>query len=273
MLDFKVTEALCTKCGQCVADCPMLIIEMQDGLPVIAAGNEDKCIRCQHCLAVCPTAAVSIAGFDPRASLSPVGAFPSAAQMEALIQGRRSTRQYKPEDLEPELIARLLNVVSYAPTGKNMREVRFTVIDERKKLAQFREKFMAGFGRLLRETKFSENMKFAVPLVYMWEKKRLDLVFRDAPHLLIASAPKTTVAPQPDCLIALTTFDLFAQTLGVGTLWCGLVTFAINNLLPELRAELGIPEDHIVGYAMAFGRPAVSYARTTQRAPFALHRV
>ena len=39
------------------------------------------------------------------------------------------------------------------------------------------------------------------------------------------------------------------------------VDFTINDLLPETRQRLGIPEDHVIGY-MSFGRPALRFHRT-----------
>jgi len=68
-------------------------------------------------------------------------------------------------------------------------------------------------------------------------------------------------------------FDLFAQANGVGTVWNGLAKRAINDLLPETRTSPGIPDDQLIGYVMAFGRPAVRYARTVQHGPALIHRV
>jgi hypothetical protein len=39
------------------------------------------------------------------------------------------------------------------------------------------------------------------------------------------------------------------------------------SVIPGLSARLGIPANHIVGYAMVFGEPAVEYHRTVQRGP------
>lgn len=74
-------------------------------------------------------------------------------------------------------------------------------------------------------------------------------------------------------MIALTTFELYAQTLGVGTVWDGLAKWIISEILPEFKTRLGIPEDHVIGYAMAFGKPAVNYTRTAQHEPAGIHFV
>ena len=77
---------------------------------------------------------------------------------------------------------------------------------------------------------------------------------------------KKPVLPAQDTLIALTTFQMIAHAHGLGTVWDGLFMMALS-LCPDLAARLGIPEQHLVGYAMAFGRPAVEYHRNVQRAP------
>ena len=273
MLDFMVNKQSCTKCGLCVADCPARIIAMADGRPVIAPDKEAACYKCQHCLAICPTGAVSILGLTPENSRPLAGNYPDPDQLEILIKGRRSVRRYKDENLEPELLQRLLEVAWHAPTGVNSRQVRFTVVDDRENLAHLRDEVMAGLGRLVRDNALPEGMGFYADFVRLWEEKGIDTIFRGAPHLLVASVPKNVPSPMPDCLIALSYFELFAQANGVGTVWNGLIKWAINDLLPETRQRLGIPEDHLVGYVMAFGWPAVRYARTVQHGPAIIHRV
>jgi nitroreductase/NAD-dependent dihydropyrimidine dehydrogenase PreA subunit len=272
MINFTIDQQKCTQCGSCVADCPARIIEMKD-VPCIAPEKEVSCYRCQHCLTICPTGAVSILGLDPAGSQPLTGTLPDAGQLELLIKGRRAVRQYLPENLAPELIQRLLNVACYAPSGMNARQVHFTVVDDRDTLAKLRDDVMTGLGKLIKESKLPPGLEFFADFYRAWEEHGVDILFRDAPHFIVVSAPQSIVSPVEDCLIALTTFELFAQSLGIGTVWDGLAKLAINDLLPEFRSRLGIPDDHLVGYAMAFGKPAVSYARTAQHQPASVHRV
>lgn len=273
MIDFNVNQQTCIKCGNCAGDCPARIISMGEGFPFITQEKEAGCYRCQHCLTICPTASVSILGLDPKNSLPLPGNMPAAEQMELLIKGRRAVRQYKPENLDAEVLQRLLEVASYSPSGMNARQVRFTVVDDREKLAKLRDDVMSGLGRIVKENKLPEGMEFFADFYRAWDEKGIDILFRGAPHFLVVSAPQNIVTPVQDCLIAMTTFELFAQTLGVGTVWDGLAKWAINDLLPEFRNRLGIPADHVIGYAMAFGTPAVHYARTAQHVPHQIHRM
>lgn len=273
MLDFEIQKESCTRCGQCVADCPARIIAMaEDGYPFIAIEKETSCYKCQHCLAICPTASVSIFGLNPALSRSITGGYPDPEQLETLIKGRRSVRRYKHENLDPVLFQRLLDVAWHAPTGVNARQVRFTVLDSKEKSAQFRDEVMTGLSILVKEGAFPAGTAYYANFVRIWEKHHIDLLFRDAPHLLVASAPKSVASPMQDCLIALSYFELFAQANGVGTVWNGLVHRVINDLLPESRQRLGIPDDHVIGYAMVFGKPDVHFVRTVQHAPALIHR-
>lgn len=275
MLNFQVNEELCTQCGKCVADCPYQCITMEKGdFPDIP--DEDMCIRCQHCFAVCPTNAISILGADPEKSLKLKYELPTAHSMETLIKGRRSTRRYKRQPLEVEIIHKLLETAWHAPTAMNAQSVLFTAtmnIDTTEALGR---EIYTRLEKMLAELDPKEDdflhgyMRTAFGA---YKEQGMDVVLRGAPHILIASAPKTTPAPKEDCLIALTTLDLLAQSMGVGTLWNGFLQMCVAYFFPDLATKLGVPENHEIGYCMVFGRPAVQYHRTVQRTPSEMNLV
>ena len=264
MIDFKIDREKCISCGGCAADCPAMIIDMRDGYPLIRPENEKRCYRCQHCLAVCPTAAVSILGRDPQQSRQLAGNLPQPEQMRTLLRGRRSVRRYLDENLDPRLIDDLLQTAWHAPCGHNARAVHFHLIDDREVLAQFREAAYAGIRENIAKSQLPARLSFFRDFVPAWEESGIDVLFRGAPHLVIASASPRSASPEADCLIALTSFELLAQSQGIGTLWNGLVKWTIEKIVPELRGQLGIPDDHKIGYCMSFGKPALIYHRTVQ---------
>jgi nitroreductase/ferredoxin len=265
MIQFRIDEERCIQCGECVEDCPAGVISMDD-YPSIT--NEEGCYRCQHCLAVCPTGAVSILGRDPDASTKLAGNMPDVAGLETLIKGRRSVRRYSGRNLEPLLIDELLDIACHAPTGVNAQAVLFTVVRDGSVMKGLREEVMAQMTKLQSEGKLPAGLveQYIGAAVTAWQEEGRDIIFRGAPHLLITSAPKEAPCPVQDTHIALTTFQLMAHARGVGTVWDGMVMMALS-LYPGLGARLGIPEDHIVGYAMVFGEPEVEYHRTVQRGP------
>ena len=270
-IEFKVDDQRCIQCGECVLDCPAGVIVLDNDLPRVS--NEAGCIHCQHCLAICPTAAISILGRDPDLSPSLAG-LPKPEELETLIKGRRTIRRYQEQDLAPELIDELLNIACHAPTGVNAESVLFTVVRERAVLDRLREHLIGRVAALKEAGKLPEGIpgNYLGRVVRAWQEKGQDILFRGAPHLLITSAPATAPCPVQDAIIALTTFQMIAHTKGVGTVWDGIFMMALNAC-PEVAAELGIPTDHTLGYAMAFGAPAVEYHRTVQRGPALVNTV
>ena len=230
-------------------------------------------MRCQHCLAVCPTGAVSILGRDPDASIK-INKSMDADGLETLIKGRRSVRRYTGRDLDPALIDELVDIACHAPTGVNAQDVLFTVVKEGGVLQGLRQEIMTELMQLQADGKLPGGFvgQYMEAAIKVWQEDGSDIIFRGAPHLLVTSAPKNAPSPAQDALIALTTFQLMAHASGVGTVWDGIFMMVLS-LCSGLDARLGIPADHLVGYAMVFGEPAVEYHRTVQRGPARVHVV
>lgn len=254
----------CTRCGECVKDCPVGIIVMAESVPTLKVEKADFCLKCQHCLAICPVAAVSVLGKDPADSRPLVGNLPSAEQVETLVRGRRSVRRFSPEPVSGDTIRRLLQTAAHAPTGRNNLGVLFSVIEDQSSMQQLREETLAGIRRSADEGRLPKGLELFGGVVKAWDRG-VDVIFRDAPHLLVVSGLKGTPTPEADAYIALATFDLLASSLGLGTLWDGFAKWALVDVAPEVGARLGIPESHQLVYTMLFGRPAVQYHRTVQR--------
>lgn len=272
-LRFTVDKDVCIGCGECVADCPYGILEMQSDLPVVGDGREGMCIGCQHCLAVCSTGALGINGLKPEDSLPLAGNQPTATQLATLMRGRRSVRRYRQEAVPAADITSLLETVAYAPTGVNNRQVLFTVIDDPRVMEDLRRTTYGRLDAIIKGGGLPPGMEFFEEMVVKALETGHDSIFRGAPHLLIASSPKDAPSADSDCHIALSYFDLLAASMGLGALWSGLAKWALTVIIPDILGKLGIPETHQVGYMMVFGRPAVAYQRTVQRKNDHVNRV
>jgi len=270
MLDFAVDASRCIQCGECADDCPVKVIELVDGVPVVTEFREKFCIRCQHCLAVCPTAALSILGKDPDASESVLA--PSADALENLMKSRRSVRRYLPKAVEKPLLDRLMAAVAYAPTGKNQRNVRITLVDDPAVMDLIRTRTIDGIRAAVETGSLPAGLEYFAKFVAPFDQGR-DVIYRGAPHMILASSPQESVSADADPFIALSHFELMAHSLGVGAVWCGFARWALMDVVPELGRALGIPADHRSVYAVMFGYPAVRYARTVQRDVRGVHRV
>ncbi len=264
MLNFIVDDSKCIRCGSCAAVCPAQIITMDD-LPVI--NNPQHCLRCQHCLSVCPTAAVSIFGKDAEKSL-PNGHVESAS-LKKLLMGRRSIRLYKPEPLPSALLDDLIDLAAHAPTGGNTLGVHFTVVQDPATMETVRKETYAQLATAFADPKHHKDPRciYLKPYVEAYEKTGADRIFCNAPHLLVTSTLPCSLCPHEDALIAMSYFEIYAQSLNVGTLWNGLFVHALTHFAPALVATLNLPKDHTPAYAMSFGYPDVQFYRSVQRSP------
>jgi len=260
MLNFRVDAEKCIQCDACVTDCPSGIIHRKDGEVPEADG---PCLECQHCLAICPTGAISVFGLKPEDSL-PLhdGAFPSYRQMKVFARGRRSVRQFLDEDVSPALIDELLADLAHAPTGCNDRDLTFSVVPGRKAMGILREKLQQIL--LAKQKAGAVFDPFMTAALAAYQSDGRDMLLRGAPHLLVVSPGKKALCGQEDSVLALAYFELLAQSAGLGATWCGALKLLADGGIAEIRELLGLAPDAYF-YAMMFGNPAISYARTVQR--------
>ncbi|WP_277656772.1 nitroreductase family protein [Seleniivibrio woodruffii] len=270
MIDFIVNESRCISCKECVADCPAVIIELEDKIPFIKPENEKKCYRCQHCLAICPTAAISILGVDPETCVDPDKAA-GFEQVDALIRTRRSVRRFKDKDVAPETFDKIAKAAANAPTGKNDHQVQFVVVDTREQMAKFKELVISTIEKAEQEGRLDEHSAiFAVFARHFRNGK--DIIFRGAPHIMFSVTPKSAPTPVADGFIALSYAELAAASAGLGTVWAGFVMWLVAAF-PEILTEIGIGEDMNVAYALLYGEPSIKYHRGVKRDEITVRKV
>jgi len=259
MLQFRVDAEKCIQCDACVTDCPSGIIHREGTTPEA----DGPCLECQHCLAICPTGAISVFGLKPEDSLPLYdGAFPSYPQMRTFVRGRRSVRQFRDEDLSPAAIDGLLADLAHAPTGCNDRDLTFSVVPNRKAMGILRKKLQQVLEAKQKAGAVFDP--FMTEALAAYRNDGRDMLLRGAPYLLVVSPGAKALCGHEDAALALAYFELLAQSAGLGTTWCGALKLLADAGVPEIRGMLGLAPDAYF-YAMMFGVPAVSYARTVQR--------
>lgn len=265
-LNFKIDTEKCIHCGLCEKDCIANIIKLnEDKIPQIAPEKEKRCIKCQHCLAICPTGALSILDKDPQES-NLCNNFPDSEQLLNLIQSRRSDRHFKSENLPQQTLEQLKGMLKYTPTGCNNHKLHISIIEDREVMDKFRNRT----NNTIKKVLLSMNNNPLSKKFSNYKNAFLngdDVIFRGAPHMIVVSTPINAPCADIDPTIALSYFELYAQSLGVGTLWCGFAHICLK-LIPELCEFLEIPEGYKPGYVMLFGPKDIKYTRTTQPEDF-----
>lgn len=266
-MNLKIDESKCIHCGQCINDCLSKTLEFgENNIPKTAENGEKRCIGCQHCLTVCPTGALSIFGKNPEESDAVQQYNPD--EILNLIKNRRSYRRYKSENLAPEVMEKLKNMLNWVPTGVNNHKLHFSFIDDVDVMNDFREYT----NKKLIEIISKPGINGALKKFARYKNAILkgdDVIFRGAPHMVVVSSPVDAPCKDVDPIIALSYFELYAQSLGVATCWCGLA-YGVLRFMPELCKQLEIPEKYKLSYVMLFGPKDITYHRAPQPEPFTM---
>lgn len=257
-----VNTGKCIHCGRCLADCLADCLEFNaDRIPRYRSDGRQRCFACQHCMAVCPTGALSFGGIDPETL--PKANFADGELILKTIKSRRSVRSYKQADVPAETLDKIKEMLSYPPTACNYDSLHFSIIGTKAKMDEIRRttyNCLAAIDAASPLYKFKCILETAMP-------GREDAVYAGATAMLVCAFSRLNTAPgceSVDPIIALSYFELYAQSLGLGTLWDGFAVMAAKSF-PEVYALLEIPEQYSLSFVLPFGLPAVSYARTTYR--------
>ncbi len=245
----------CKRDGLCIGECPLsLLVPGAENYPETIERADEFCLSCGHCIAVCPHDALSLKDVKPE-TLTLVGTEKKidSTVLEHLVQTRRSVRHYKKEPVPRDMVKKLIDVANYAPTAKNDEAVEWLLLDNRDSILELARIVIDGMRK-------SEQLQMVVSA---FDAGR-DIIFRGAPNLVIAHSRTDSFSPLVDCTIALTTLELLASGLGLGTCWAGfLMMSAAQN--PAIEKYLGIPEGHNLYGALMLGYPLYRFHRIPGR--------
>jgi len=279
----KILAEKCTQCGQCMAVCPSYVLDFIEKR--VEAIRGDWCIGCGHCGAVCPTEAVlqeatSLENYPGRGSAPAI----SPETLRLLVRERRSIRNYSEVPVPKDILEKVLEAGRYAPTGSNSQNVHYIVLSSEDRISQlssmtlrFYEKIFSWVrGRLgsfllflIAGRKTLSYLRESLPKVeYAYERMKggKDILFYQAPVVILAHAESWDSSSSFNCSVALYNCSLMAHTLGLGCCFNGFLVNAANRGR-KIKKWLGIPADHKCYAAMTLGYQKPQYRRLVHREP------
>jgi len=261
-----VDREKCKRDGICIAVCPMGIIEIEaeGDYPTMIAGGNQWCISCGHCVAVCPHAAMAHAGMHPD-DCPPLQEehLLSAEQVVHFMRARRSIRQYKKKAVNREVLAKLIDVVRFAPSGHNTQPVRWLVIYDSGEVYRLAGIVIDWMRSLIRQNSPLVASLHLDRVVAAWEAGK-ERICRGAPHVIVAHGRKDSRTAPAASTIALTHLELAAGAFGLGACWAGYFNTAANSW-PPMADALNLPQGHVCFGAMMIGFPKFKYHRLPLR--------
>ncbi len=257
-----VDSEKCTACERCIDECPRRLIAMgEDLIPKPIDEAEQWCIDCGHCVAICQTGALTHRETTPEKCLSiQKESLLEAEQIENLLLARRSIRTYKDTAVERAVLSKLIDIARYAPTGSNRQQIGWQVVYDRASVKRLAEITIDYFRQVV---KTSPNDRRSSDIVALWDKG-IDVITRGAPHLVLTHSETANAFGAGECALALSYFDLAAQSRGLGTCHIGYVMTAAR-LWPPMQDALSLPEGRSCFGAMTIGYPEYRYQRIPPR--------
>lgn len=256
----------CILCGRCAKVCPTSIISMSDQGPQIGVEKERGCIRCGHCVAVCPVEAldhtlVPLKNQVPLAKNPPIEPADSLQMLRAV----RSIRNYKSTSVSEELVCSMLDAARYVPTGRNTQGVQYVAVMDTEKVQLLIERVITFFE----EAGTSENpsVRFYQGIAKIYRQTGYDIVFRGAPHVVLAMAPLASHFGLDNARLSMVYARVQATALNLGTCWAGFFEMYAEARPEELCEILGLDTDLRLGAAIMLGYPAFAYNRLVERDP------
>jgi nitroreductase len=155
------------------------------------------------------------------------------------ILSRRSVRAYTDRQLSDDDIGLILEAGRYAPTAHNGQPWHFTVVQNTALLDEITAKAKAIMAQSDNEWIRGVGSDPKFHLTY------------HAPTVIFVSAKSDAMGFDTDTCAAVENMMLAAESLGIGSVWVGLLWFYLS--LEEAPAKLRLPEGMRPAHGAAFG--------------------
>lgn len=285
--EIRIDSEKCSGCGLCVSVCKDFSLVLSDGKAQVSNEPMFGCIGCGHCMAICPEGAIEIHG----RTLSPDDLYelPSREQASnyeqllALLQRRRSVREFHEQSVPADMIEKILAAARTAPMGLPPSDVNVMILDSREKNRAFANDFCSylegmkwfvsdWFLALMRPFWGKSNNEmfrgFVKPLFRVYTegiKNGDNLVNYNAPlSMYFYGSPYTDPA---DPVVAATYAMAAGESMGLGTCMLGAIHPLIQNgkRAKQFRERHGIKYTSREGLFVIFGFPSVKYKKGIRR--------
>jgi len=163
--------------------------------------------------------------------------------------------------VEKEIIKKLIEIARYAPTGSNSQMVEWTVFTDKIQIKELSRLTVDWMRSVLQKDPKPAYAPYLPMIVATWDAG-YDIVLRNAPAMVVASAPKQDPNGLVDVTLALSYLELAATSKGLGTCWAGLVQGAMlsspqmkkrngdpRRPPPSLSDDVGVPETKVFSHA------------------------
>lgn len=172
--------------------------------------------------------------------------------MIEFIKSRRSTRKFKTDSIEREIINTVIEAGRYAPSGGNCQSTHFIVITDKKVLNEL----SAVVAEELKHMDIVEEMNKSLKYAILASRKGKYIFHYNAPVLIVVTNKKNNGNNMADCSCALENMMLMANALDLGSCWINQLKWLNENVVIENYLKtIGMEGTENVYGALALGMP------------------
>jgi nitroreductase/NAD-dependent dihydropyrimidine dehydrogenase PreA subunit len=282
----SINHDTCKKCLLCSEVCPnKIIVRNNSNEMTTRADRIALCFKCGQCMAVCSTLSIQV---DSLSYEDDFFTLPEKASYEDsfydLIHTRRAVRNFKEKPVPREVLEKIVEAISFAPPGFPPVKTKIVVVQNTELIRKALPNMIRLYDSLTKimknpvirffikrevgRVKFKTMQEHLIPLL----NSRLpelkngteDTLTRYAPAMILFLADKNGEDIHQDISIAATYGMLATHSLGLGGSIMDIIPPAIERD-KELRKMFCIPDNHEVVTSMIIGYPKYKYLRGIKR--------
>lgn len=277
----SIDKELCTSCGLCVKSCHDYLT-MKDNRVSVAEYSTFGCIQCGVCMMSCPHNAIDVTadGLSKDMVFDLEKELPDYMAVNALLKKRRSIRKFKKQEVDKELLTKVIDSGTTSPISIPPYEIKVAVVSGYDKVNDLREDMYKGFEGMLKffnplvltlfrpimgKVQHSILKDFVIPLfkdTLAAKERGEDYLFYNAPAVMIFYGSE--FSDKEDAILAASFASIGAEALGLGTCIIGSVAPVLERN-KKLRAKYGIKDSDKIFTAFIIGHPGVKYTKGIKR--------
>jgi nitroreductase/NAD-dependent dihydropyrimidine dehydrogenase PreA subunit len=254
----------CIDCGVCLRACPGLerhYYRDKSQNRIIYRDLEKRCIKCGQCITQCPEDAIMYEGIGESFTFEKINELHSLIPYETLFQfiaANRSVRRYKAQKVPKEVLEKVINAMSYAPTGANMRSENLYIVSDENTISELSKRVR---NALNSDTSLKDQFGAQFDSLSKYYKNP---IYFDAPHIIFVSSPFNMILEGFNIGNIITYGRLAAQSLGLGTCWNGWSQLGIQ-VDPTIKKLIKLRGNVIVAFTIGYPADNLKYFRVPPR--------
>ncbi|MFX0105521.1 MAG: nitroreductase family protein [Candidatus Hodarchaeota archaeon] len=249
----------CSNCNLCLTTCLLFRKDREQNKVILVDNPKYQCNLCGQCIARCPEDAILYDGIGEAFTYEGVEKPETIASYDTIykfLSANRSIRLYKNKKVPSDILKKVFEAMSRAPTADNKRLERFSILSDRDKIKNLND---AVLEALLSDPERNERYG---ELFRLTSRVFQSPVYFDAPHIIFVDSTEDSEMQANNIGIIITYGRLAAQALGLGTCWNGWTQLAMR-VNPKIK-ELANISGNMMG-TFTIGYPAVRFNRSPPR--------